>query len=253
MSEVVSTQLAPGPPAYRPTVSFAVLTWGDHLDLIQRCLESIWRMAPGDGCEILVAANDPSPGSRAWLEEATAASRIHRLILSERNLLKIPMMRRLLGAAQGEYFWWFDDDSHVTDATAFSHWWAQVQASSPLIVGWGATAYTREFDGFQDPEEAGRWVSEAPWFRGQPPPGTSDGPDAWWFLTGGCWCMRTSALRAMDWPDPRLVHVSEDILLGEAVRQQGWYLANIVNPGVAISDAPRRGEAAKGVPRWNLP
>jgi hypothetical protein len=163
------------------------------------------------------------------------------------------MMKHVLHAARGDYLWWFDDDSHVTDPGAFGRWWGQVQASSPTVVGWGATAIAHGLDGFPTMADARQWVREARWFRGLEPPGGSGAPAEWWFLTGGCWWMRTAALRAMLWPDPRLRHVSEDILLGEAVRQQGWYLANIAEPGVAISDAPRRGEVQTAVPCWGNP
>jgi hypothetical protein len=200
--------------------------------------------------EIVVAANAPAPASRAWLESETAAGRIDRLLVSERNLYKNPMMRHVLRFTRGDHLWWFDDDSHVTDPGAFKRWRGQVLASSPRVVGWGATAYALEFDGFASMREAIEWVRQAAWFQGHPPPGENGAQEPWWFLTGGCWWIRSAALRAIDWPDPRLRHVAEDILLGEAIRQQGWHVANVDAPGVAISDAARRGDVSRAVPCW---
>jgi hypothetical protein len=240
-------------PAPRPWFTVAVLTWGDHLDLVQRCLRSLWSTLPNELCEIVVAANAPSQESRHWLEEIFNQQRVDRLLLSERNLYKCPMLGHVLNVARGDYLWWFDDDSHVTDPGAFARWWEQVQASSPRVVGWGATAIAHWLDGFADLNEARQWVTQASWFRGLEPPGGPAGPEDWWFLTGGSWWMRVSALRALLWPDPRLQHVSEDILLGEAIRQQGWHLANVIDPGVAFSDAPRRGDVSGAKPSWDAP
>jgi hypothetical protein len=200
--------------------------------------------------EILVGANEPSAGVCEWLRREAASGGIDDLVVSPRNLFKNPLMRELIRLARGDYLWWFDADSHVTDAGAFCHWWNHVEASSPRIVGWGATAFAKEFEGFTTMGEARDWVRAARWFRGMEPPGSNGTPSEWWFLAGGCWWMRLSALRALDWPDPRLRHVAEDILLGEAIRQQGWHVANIADPGVAISDATRRGAAAAAVPLW---
>jgi hypothetical protein len=250
MCEGLQVVVSPWVNAQRPWFTVAVLTWGDHLWLARRCLDSLYRSVPRDVSELLVAANAPSPSVRAWLETETRQGRVDKLLVSELNLFKNPMMREVIRIARGDDLWWFDDDSHITDDGAFAQWWGQVQASSPRVVGWGATAFARAFDGFQDMAEARAWVRQARWYRGIEPPGGTGPWHDWWFLTGGCWWMRLSALRAIDWPDPRLRHVAEDILLGEAVRQQGWHLANVLHPGVAISDAPRRGESSAATPTW---
>jgi hypothetical protein len=100
------------------------------------------------------------------------------------------------------------------------------------------------------------FVRTAPWYRGLPPPswrvggkgelnfegrGTGDG--RWPFILGGCWLARMQALRSIDWPDRRLVKMGEDVLLGEAFRQQGWTVQHIGIPGVALDTEPRRGHA----------
>jgi hypothetical protein len=82
-------------------------------------------------------------------------------------------------------------------------------------------------------EPGGRGVTE---FEGR-----RSGDGRWFFVTGGCWFIRTGAVRAMDWPDPRLVKAADDVLMGEAIRQQGWAMDDIGALGVAISGADRRG------------
>jgi GT2 family glycosyltransferase len=120
---------------------------------------------------------------------------------------------------------------------------------------WGQLAWCGHPLAFvPDMEDVLAFVRSAAWYRGLPPPswrsggkgefdfegrGTGDG--RWFFMPGGCWLARTSALRAMDWPDKRLIMQGEDVLLGEAMRQQGWELANNQAQGVAVSSAERRG------------
>jgi len=52
----------------------------------------------------------------------------------------------------------------------------------------------------------------------------------------------------MDWPDPRLVKLGEDVFLSEAVRQQGWEIAHVAAPGVAINTSARRGDPGPAHP-----
>jgi GT2 family glycosyltransferase len=102
------------------------------------------------------------------------------------------------------------------------------------------------------------FVRSAPWYRGLPPPswraggkgefnfaGLGQGDGRWLFILGGCWLIRTSALRQLDWPDPRLVRLGDDVFLGEAIRQQNWTLGNLGTPHVALNTEPRRASATR--------
>lgn len=53
--------------------------------------------------------------------------------------------------------------------------------------------------------------------------------------------IRTAAVRALGWPDPRLFKMGDDVFLGEAIRQQGWGLENLGMLGIAIGTGPGRG------------
>ena len=100
---------------------------------------------------------------------------------------------------------------------------------------------------------AGKFVRSASWYRGLTPPswetggkgemdfdGKGGGDGRWSFIVGGCWLLRTSALRSLNWPDPRLVKGSDDVYLGEAIRQQGWSTKHVDLP-VAVNQSERRG------------
>jgi len=121
---------------------------------------------------------------------------------------------------------------------------------------WGHAAVCDHPNAFApDIEDVEAYVRTAAWYRGLPPPswrpggkgefdyegkGTGDG--RWFFVIGGCFLIRTCVLRALDWPDRRLIKMGDDVLLGEAIRQHGWRLRNTGSMGVAIDIQPRRGD-----------
>jgi len=172
----------------------------------------------------------------------------------------MPHDARLLAEVETEFIWWFDDDSHILQPTALSKWLQLARPSSESTVMWGQVAVCDYEAAFADVEDAVQFVRSAQWYRGVPPPywrpggkgefdfegrGTGDG--RWFLILGGCWWIRTQTVRALDWPDRRLVKNGDDVFLGEAIRQNGWQLANIGTPGVAINTEPRRGESG-----WRL-
>lgn len=59
------------------------------------------------------------------------------------------------------------------------------------------------------------------------------------FATGGFWAIREEVVGQLDWPDPRLIHANDDFLLGEALRQNGFEIADF-RDGLSVNDAPRR-------------
>jgi GT2 family glycosyltransferase len=240
-----------------PLVSVCVLCYGDHLELVQRSLASVLRYCPESQCRVIVGANAPSKRLAGFVRELSVAGRLHDLIISETNLNKCPMMRRMFDKVRTEFIWWFDDDSYITEPSAVAIWLDHAVNSPPETVMWGQLNWCDSTIGFCHFNERATlgFVRAASWYRGLPPPswrpggkgdfnfrggGTGDG--RWNYLAGGCWMIRTTAVRALDWPDPRLVKMGDDTFLGEAIRQQGWEIMDNGSPGVAINTAPRRGD-----------
>jgi GT2 family glycosyltransferase len=238
-----------------PPVAICVLVYGDYPALARQSLGSIILHCERSQYELIVGANHPGPETLQFIKRLEADASIDRLIVSPNNINKSPMMRRMLAEARTEFIWWFDDDSYITAPSALSDRLAIARASHPEVVMWGEEAYCDSPWNFWNAENAAEFVRTAPWYRGLTPPfwapggkgelnynnqGAGDG--RWRFLVGGGWFARTAALKHLDWPDPRLVKLGEDVFLGEAVRQQGWKFQHIGAMGVVLNSAPRRGD-----------
>lgn len=233
-----------------------VLTYGDYPRLAQRVIGSIQRNCSRSRYQLIVGANAIGAETRAYLDSLHTQGEIDQVIVSAENINKCPMMRRMFAKVETEFIWWFDDDSYIKKSGAFDQWLNRAKRAPQQTSMWGKLAWCEHPLAFvPDMEDVLAFVRSAEWYRGLPPPswrmggkgefnfegrGTGDG--RWFFMTGGCWLARTSALRAMDWPDKRLIMQGEDVFLGEAMRQQGLEIANNEGRGVAVNTEERRGE-----------
>lgn len=238
-----------------PTVSICVLVYGDFVELARRCIDSIIQYCPRAEYRLLVGANTPGEKTTEYLESLRDTGEIDTLISSPENMNKCPMMRRLFEQVETEYIWWFDDDSWIQDANTFPNWLGKARASSPGTMMWGAVFYVSHEHEFSYGRDAVEWVRKAEWFTGKTPPswrpggkdvsdfeGRESGDGRWFFAAGGCWLIKTEAVRALNWPDPRLLKEGDDVLLGEALRQKGWQVEQMGRSnGIVINDAERRG------------
>lgn len=237
-----------------PIVSICVLTYGHYPDLAKRCIESIRQNCSRPLYRLIVGANAPCQETEDYLRQLHASASIDHLIVSRSNINKCPMMRQMFASASTEFVWWFDDDSFITEANIIERWLEIASTSPPTVVHWGHQFYFGHEQDFSYGADVVSFVRESPWYRGKNPPswkpggkseydferrGTGDG--RWFFVTGGCWMIRTSAIRTLDWPDPRLVKRNDDVFLGEALRQQGLEARDIGPLGVVINTGPRRG------------
>jgi hypothetical protein len=234
-------------------VTICVLAYGDFPQLARRCLESILTHCERPLYQLVVGANQVCPETQHYLMGLRGQGAIDHLILSPTNLHKCRMMRRMFEGINSEFIWWFDDDSYVTDARALRERLGHARVAPPDVAIWGQTMFCRHPRAFWEEGDAVAFVRTASWYRGLTPPfwdpggkgefdfegrGTGDG--YWNFVPGGCWFIRARAVQQLDWPDPRLIILGDDVFLGEAVRQQGWNIANIGELGVVTNAAKRR-------------
>ena len=180
------------------------------------------------------------------------------MLLSEKNRGKCAMMRRLLREVDSDLIWWVDDDAYVSRIGALPYWLRLVASSKPRVAQWGDAVYCSDIRPYVSEGDPIRFVREAEWYQGLPPPswraggkgefdfrGKGMGDGRWRFVIGSIWMARASRLKEMDWPDRRLFRNGEDIYLGEALRQHGYSLGrvNLHEAGVVLSAAVRRGAA----------
>ncbi len=223
-------------------VTIAVLTYGDYPGLARRCIESIRRRCDRALYRLVVGANAVCVETRTYLEQLRSKGAIDRLLVSETNLNKCPMMRRMFAGIDSEFVWWFDDDSFVESPEALPRRLRLAGEAPAATVLWGKVFYFGEERDFSLGTDVTGYVRGATWYRGKAPPSPASGDGRWFFPTGGCWFMRSSAIRALDWPDAGLIKRNDDVLLAEAIRQQGWQFRDIGPCGTAINTEPRRGE-----------
>jgi GT2 family glycosyltransferase len=239
-----------------PRVTICGLLYGDHPELARQCLESIRTHCLRSEYRLTVGANAVGPETRAYLQALRSDGVIDRWIDSPVNLNKCPMMRRMFETVETEFIWWFDDDSFITEPDTFTRWLAAAEAAPDDAAMWGQLAVCDSPTAFApDQDDVLAFVRTSPWYRGLPPPswrpggkgefnfngcGTGDGE--WLFAVGGCWLIRTAAIRTLDWPDRRIIKMGDDVFLGEALRQHGWSVMNLGSRGVSINSRPRRGD-----------
>lgn len=242
------------PRPIKPPVTLCVLVYGNHFRLAKRVLKSIGKTCSRSDYRLVVGANAVCEETLELLKTRHRKGQIDRLVVSSVNVNKCPIMRRMFTGIQTEFIWWLDDDSHILEPTALPTWLHQARKSPRSTVMWGLLAQCDQSHDFTGLDDAAGFVRSARWYRGLPPPswrpggkgefdfqrrGTGDG--RWLFLLGGCWLIRTRAVRALDWPDRRLIKMGDDVFLGEAIRQHGWQMAHVESPGVAVDTEPRRG------------
>jgi hypothetical protein len=243
-----------------PAISICVLSYGSFPQLAKRCIESIRKNCSRPRYKLIVGANAACAETSDYLQDLVKTGAIDQLHLSPVNINKCPMMRRMFEGISTDFIWWFDDDSYIAQPNALeTH--LQIATNSPAdVVLWGCRAFCTHAQDFTDLSDPTAFVRSAGWYGGLTPPswqpggkgefdfegqGTGDG--RWDFVLGGCWLARTSALKALDWPDRRLLLLGDDVLLGEAVRQQGWRLEHIGSEGLVIDTGPRRGTGRDGL------
>ncbi len=252
-------------PDFPLPVTVCVLVYGDYLNIIKRCLLSLYRHTRPECFKLRLGVNAPSDKVAEWLKSFIhSAPNVERVYWHDDNPKKYPVMREMFhdpdAPLDTKWVCWLDDDSHVIDdnwlnsmaaavgdrhrETRPSHMngesvdWKTDTRVYPRGVHMAGHVFYYHFRGGQE-----SWIREASWYTGRsfrldsskkPPKPKSD------FATGGYWFVTAEAIRACDWPDARIGHNGGDIMMGEAVYQQGFGLIQH-HAGVRISDAPRRG------------
>lgn len=231
-------------------ITICGLSYGDHTRLALRCLKSIYANLDPKLFKLRWAMNEPSDEmKKAVTEYLKQKNNVVKVYESSPQIYKYPMMRRMFHdpdhPLDTDWVMWFDDDSHVTDSNWIQTIGAEVDKKFlaqddkyPKGYHMFGKVYYFHLRGNQ-----WDWIKQAKWYTGRkfnvdytkrPPMDKSD------FCTGGFWLVTKEAIMAADWPDPRIKHRGGDIMMGVALQQQGYGVAQAYK-GVKISDAKQRG------------
>jgi GT2 family glycosyltransferase len=229
-------------PSVRLPLTLCVLAYGPHSDLAERFLSSLYETVDPRLFRLRAGLNEVEDATMKLFKDYTRRFDNIRLFVEPRNVFKLPMMRRMFHQPPIRTQWtiWCDDDTHFSR----SDWFQRLvfrMVQEPEVEMWGSIYNLWRRDRYIQ-----NWIKDASWYRGLPlSRGTDpDGNNAieFRFVTGGFWAVKTSLIRQLDWPDPRLVHLSDDYLLGEAMRQNGRRIENFAY-GICVNDSPRRNAA----------
>ncbi len=220
-------------------VTICVIFFGRHPDLAQRFLTNLYRYTRANSFSLRIGLN---AACAETVELAYAVAREHENIWihpEPGNIFKSPLMAKLFSLKPIDTDWviWFDDDSFPYRGDWLPGLRLKME-TQPGIDVWGDLF-------FIDADQAAvQFISTASWFRGKPfnhlnPSGGWSERPLLSFVTGGFWAVRTEVLKALQWPDPRLVQTEDDYMFGEALRQNGYRMGRYKS-GVRINQAERR-------------
>jgi hypothetical protein len=217
-------------------MNLCVLTYGDHLPLVTRCLQSLG--AAAGFSRVVVGCNSVSPRVFDYVRTWAAAAECPAALCfpeNNQNALKYPLMRFMFSVLPaGGRVMWFDDDSYRDDASAA--WLSSIENQvTTKNTDVGGHLYRMRLTIAQR-----AWLTRQPWY-------TQDVPPVVTFPTGGWWVADLSALRRFCYPFSDLLHNGGDVMLGALCRTQSLTLSPIVS-GVRVN-ADDVGAESKAVRR----
>jgi hypothetical protein len=216
-------------------VTICVLMYGDYPALARQVIDSVISLCDRRQYLLFVGCNACSPET---LEYLRAVEQIDRYFISEQNLNKCPMQRRMYEHVETEFVWWFDDDSYIVKSDALQRRVEIADAAPTETVLWGPCFFWHDQADFNFGVDVKPWVRAQPWYSREPVPCDPSGD--WLFAIGANWCARTSILRALDWPPPEVLMPAEDALFCEAIRQSGHRLSCFDDRAVKFQTHDRR-------------
>src|SRR4030095_10637883 len=222
MNAVSKSSLAEGlPDAFWRKGTICVLSYGEHPDLLARFLTQLDLSGDAGMFQLRIGLNAPSDESVAIARNYERTQPDVMVFHSTVNLFKNPMMRRMFYDPPIETEWtiWFDDDSYVKRGDWLMRLALKIERE-PAIDLWGVRYVL-----FPN-EDALSFAASSPYYRGLPwitrSNESGEAAPCFEFATGSFWAAKTKVLRALDWPDRRLVQAGDDFFFGEALRQNGF-------------------------------
>ncbi len=226
----------------------AVLAYGDHPALLDRCLSSLAQRADWSHvAEVRLGFNAVSEATRQTALKWAAELPVKVLAFEptdRQNVCKYPLMRRMLYEpgyeVQTPHFMWFDDDSYLKSSGVLTACHEMLTRDYAVI----GRPYRLQA-GYRGDQP--QWIARQKWFNRRVVR-TRD-PAVTWFPQGAWWAAKTAVLKEWDWPSPELRHRGGDVLFGALIHQQQLPWSRWDSDTVGInadetgkaSSSPRRG------------
>lgn len=228
----------------RPLLSACLCTYGDHPELILRCLDSILREPLfADHMEILVGCNHASHRVLNEIEQRYKRERITTLIRAPINFNKAGMQRFTFRLARGAYILSLDDDMFFTPGW-FSLMKDFVLSSHPFEAAGRLHELSsrRGWSGKKKPYR--EFVERKKWWKG-----AIVREDKVNFPAGQCFLARRDFVVGNDYPDLGMKIDWDDVLLGDMITQLGGsmiFFSDQLYDHVTIDDIASRGQHGGG-------
>lgn len=227
-----------------PIFSVCICTYGDHPELILRCLDSIIKEPIlKSELEVIVGCNDVSDEVMDELERRYRDGLISTLIRSPVNYNKAGMQRFMFRLARAPYVLSLDDDMYFKDFWSFKMK-EQILATHPFEAAGRLHALSNRtlWSGQKKPYDT--YCQKKRWWRGKRPYGLEVV-----FPAGQCFLVRTQFAIENDYPDLDMRIDWDDVLLGDLVIQldgkQNWFKDELIEL-IVVDDIPSRGKHGGG-------
>lgn len=227
-------------------VTICVCTYGDNLQLLSRCISSILANFDKNFYELRVGCNSCSSKVVNFLKNIN----VDKLIISEKNVFKNGIMKYLYEDLKTKYVFWFDDDSYVKENCLESIIEIADNSKENEAI-FGTLGMCKRLYEIETIIGLDNWIKKQLWYKNKTYPNSefdySSKNDGFYFILGGNYFIKTEVLKKINWPsDPTGFLFSyprngEDIILGEAIHQNGYKCVNLGSYyGVIVNDAPTR-------------
>jgi len=197
-----------------PLVSACLCSYGDHPELVLRCVDSIMSENISSAeFELLIGCNDVSREVMSQLERRALHSPFSLLIRSPYNLNKSGMQRLTFRLARAPYILSLDDDMYFLPGW-FREMRAFIGSSGSFDVAGRLHTLTNRgwWSGKKRPYD--QFARRKHWWQGKTPHGVEVH-----FPAGQCFLARRDFVLLHDYPDCGMRIDWDDVLLGDLVAQ----------------------------------
>lgn len=228
----------------RPMLSACICTYGDHPELILRCLDSILREPLfANDMEIIVGCNAVSKRVMGEIEQRYKRDRITALIRAPINYNKAGIQRFTFRLARGMYLLSLDDDMYFLPG-----WFPRLKKfiidSHPFEAAGRLYELSsrRGWSGKKKPYR--ECVERKKWWRGKLP-----FDELVQFPAGQCFLARRAFVVENDYPDLGMRIDWDDVLLGDMIIQLDGsqkFFSDDLYKHIIIDDIASRGQHGGG-------